>query len=85
VPYVRCSHCGLNEFSAAIYSGRDACSRCGGLLPIDESRSRRLELLSATARDLRAIRGGKADTGAALERRFERLAGSLAVRDPVPK
>ena len=78
MPYVRCSHCGLNEFSAAIYSGRDACSRCGGLLPIDESRTRRLDLLSQTARELRAARAGKAETGAVLERRFESLARSLA-------
>jgi hypothetical protein len=80
VPYVRCAHCGLNEFSAAIYSGRDACSRCGGLLPIDESRQRRLELLSETARELRSSRsrGRPRVSGEALERRFDRLAQSLA-------
>jgi hypothetical protein len=79
VPYVRCSHCGLSEFSAALYAGRDTCSRCGGLLPMDESRARRLELLSETARELRvhrAERGG--DSGAVLERRFDRLAATRA-------
>ena len=78
MPYLRCDCCGLSEFSAALYSGRDTCSRCGSLLPVDASRARRLELLSSTARELRVARAGGSERAVALERRFDHLARSLA-------
>jgi DNA-directed RNA polymerase subunit RPC12/RpoP len=57
VPYVRCTHCGLSEFSAAIYSYRHACSRCGALVPLEATRPQRLRLLADTARKLRRRSG----------------------------
>ena len=84
MPYVNCPTCDLSVFSAALVSSRDACPQCGTPLNGD-SRSRRLSLLTQTARQLRAQRrepaartpGGEPAHRARLEQRFREVAESF--------